>query len=239
MEYFYAPPGNISRDSVTIDGEEFKHLVHVMRRKEGDAIRVVDGKGIAYDVTLTIVRRKTALGRIDGMMKGWNESSLKVDVAAGILKNPAKFDFLVEKVTELGVTKIIPMTTERTIPRHTKVERLRKLALAAMKQCGRSYLPTVEELQTLSRVVGTVRSYDRSIVCHEAAGVTQTISQLLQKSPLPKDASILLLVGPEGGFSDEEFSGCVDAGCVGATLGSRRLRTETAAIAAASLVLQQ
>jgi len=239
MEYFYAPRENISQESIKIEGEEFKHLVHVMRRKEGDTIRVVNGEGTAYDVTIINVRKKMAVGRIDGIMEGWNESSIDVTMGVGILKNPSKFDFLVEKVTELGVKNIIPMTTERTIPHHTKVERWRKLALAAMKQSGRSYLPRVDNLVALPDVLKTVRPYDLSMVCHESAAVTRTISEVFPRASVRKDKSVLTLIGPEGGLSEEEYAECLAAGCIGVTLGPRRLRTETAAVAAAALILQQ
>ncbi len=235
MDYFYAPPEKISRDSVEIVGEEFAHLVHVMRKKEGDVIRVVDGQGTAYSVTLTSIRKKTAAGKIDSRYSSHNESERAVTLAVGILKNPSKFDFLVEKATELGVKKFVPLTTQRTIPHHAKSDRWQKLALAAMKQCGRSYLPDVEELQEFSSVLETVRAYDLSIVCHESAKEVSTMSDVLHKKP----ASILILIGPEGGFAEEEFSSCVRAGCAAVSLGPRRLRTETAAITAAALVLRE
>lgn len=233
MDYFYASPENISRETVEIAGEEFTHLAHVMRKKEGDVIRVVDGRGTAYDVTLTTIKKKIAVGRIDASYQNHNEPELKVAIAIGILKNPSRFDFLVEKVTELGVCEIIPMTTGRTIPRRAKVDRWQKLALAAMKQCGRSFLPEVAELQPFSDVFGKIRAYDVALVCHESAKVISALADVLHGNP----KSILMLIGPEGGFSEEEFSSCVRAGCVAVSLGPRRLRTETAAIAAAALAL--
>ncbi len=235
MDYFYASPENISRETVEIVGEEFTHLAHVMRKEEGDIIRVVDGRGTAYDVTLTTIKKKIAVGRIDARYQNHNEPELKVAIAIGILKNPSRLDFLVEKVTELGVCEIIPMTTERTIAHHAKVERWQKLALAAMKQCGRSFLPGVAELQHFSNVLGKIHAYDVALVCHESTESVSALADVLHKNP----KSILMLIGPEGGFTEDEFSSCVRAGCVAVSLGPRRLRTETAAIAGAALVLQR
>lgn len=236
MDYFYTSPEYIKRDTVEIAGDEFNHLVHVMRKRERDDIRVVDGKGNAYDVTLTSLKKRTAFGRITARFSNHNESALTVDIAVGVLKNPSKFDFLVEKITELGVKRILPLATERTIPKHAKSSRWQKLALAAMKQCGRSLLPKVEELEQLIAVLKAVPSYDAAIVCHE--GITQqTLAQFLSKT-LKADAKILLLVGPEGGFSEEEIVTCLRLGCMIASLGTRRLRTETAAIVAAALILR-
>lgn len=237
MDYFYTPPERILRDRLEITGDEFNHLVHVMRKTVGDDIRVVDGEGNAYDVTLTGVKKGTAVGTIKSSYRHHNEPEREVHLAAAVLKNPAKFDFLVEKVSEIGVLRIIPLVTERTIPHHAKGDRWQKLALAAMKQCGRSILPTVGELQTMADVLASVRSYDVAMVCHESSDISQTITNLLQTTS--KRRSVLILIGPEGGFSAQEVEACITAGCSVVSLGPRRLRTETAAIVAAGLVLLQ
>src|SRR5712671_4390718 len=155
MDYFYSPHEKITATSVLIDGDEFAHLVHVMRKKEGDEICVVDGNGRAYDVRLESIEKKTATGIIHRAHEHFHEPARNITLAAGILKNPSKFDFLVEKVTELGVKEIFPLRTERTIPHHAKTDRWQKLALAAMKQCGRSYLPRVKELTSLDELLRT------------------------------------------------------------------------------------
>lgn len=236
MDYFYAPPEKISKTEIHIEGEEFNHLVHVMRKKAGDDIRVVDGCGHAYDGILTALKKRIAVARISSRFERLNEPDVSLDLAAGILKNPAKFDFLVEKVTELGVRRIIPLTTERTIPRHAKPERWRRLALAAMKQCGRSVLPHVDQLRSLADILGTVGRYDSGFMCHEAVEVGKTFGPLVREAG---KKSVLILIGPEGGFSPEEVSASLKAGCSLASLGRRRLRTETAAIVAATIVLQE
>jgi 16S rRNA (uracil1498-N3)-methyltransferase len=237
VDYFYTPPENISQGMVEIEGDEFNHLVHVMRKNVGDDICVVDGEGNAYDATLTSVKKKIAVGKITAHYRHHNEPALTVHLAVGVLKNPSKFDFLVEKVTEVGVQRIIPLSTERTIPKHAKVERWQKLALAAMKQCGRSVLPKVEQMQPLSNVLQHVGDYGLSIVCHESAGTAPALAEYLGRSSISNTSTILVLIGPEGGFSDEEVIACTKAGSDVAALGPRRLRTETAAVVAAGLVL--
>ncbi len=232
LDYFYAPPGAIGADSVTIDGEEFAHLVHVMRKKTGEMIRVVDGNGNAYDVMLEDLRKKTAHGRIVVSHLNHNEPPVAVTLASGILKNPSRYDFLVEKATELGVREIIPLRTRRTIPSHAKSERWQKLALAAMKQSCRSYLPAVHELTPLEDLLSRTGSFDLKLIAHETF---ETSAQLQSRSgSSPK--SILLLIGPEGGFTEEEVTLCHEAGLQPLSLGARRLRTETAAIAAMTLI---
>jgi 16S rRNA (uracil1498-N3)-methyltransferase len=234
MDYFYCPPGNITATSVRIDGEEFVHLARVMRKKEGDDICVVDGNGKAYDVRLESIQKTTATGTIRHTHEQFHEQALHVSLAVGILKNPSKFDFLIEKVTELGVREIIPLRTERTIPDYAKVDRWQKLALAGMKQCGRSYLPRVRELLSLRELFAKREPSDVTLIAHERSSDLPRFDQLVSKNI----RSLLILVGPEGGFSDDEVTFCVSAGCQLFTLGDRRLRTETAAIVTAALSFQ-
>jgi 16S rRNA (uracil1498-N3)-methyltransferase len=205
-----------------------------MRKKEGDVIRVVDGMGTAYDVALKDITKKTANGTILNTYPNHNEPSLSLTVAVGILKNPSKFDFLVEKVTELGVKEIIPLHTERTIPSHTKGERWQKLALAAMKQSGRSYLPIVRDTKSLDEFLNEGNSFDLKMIAHEKEEGNTPIR--LASSSLTA-SSMVILIGPEGGFSDEEVNRCIDAGYQRLYLGERRLRTETAAIVAVSMFI--
>jgi 16S rRNA (uracil1498-N3)-methyltransferase len=226
MDYFYCPPENIRSTSLTIDGEEFAHLVHVMRAKEGDEIRVVDGKGTAYDVRLGEIRKKMVEGTIHHVERNHNEPPFALTLAVGVLKNPSKFDFLVEKATELGVRTIIPMSTSRTLPHHAKGDRWQKLALAAMKQCGRSYLPEVRQLTAFDDVVRSGADAEARFIAHEQ----EIDGAAMGVSPVREGTSVIVLVGPEGGFTDEEILRAKNEGYVPVYLGERRLRTETAAI---------
>ncbi len=232
-DYFYCPPEYIEKETIIIDGEEFSHLNHVMRKKEGDEIRVVDGKGNAYDVRLSEIKKKTARGVIYQSYTHHHEPEIEITLAAGILKNPSKFDFLVEKTVELGVKEIIPMRTQRTIPAHAKIDRLQKLALAAMKQSCRSFLPKVRPISTLTNILDEKLPSTAKFVTHEKARRRLACEQ----QQLKGKSRIVLFVGPEGGFSDEEVEQCASAGVTAVSLGERRLRAETAAIAAVALIL--
>jgi 16S rRNA (uracil1498-N3)-methyltransferase len=233
MDYFYCPPEQISGYTFTIEGDEFAHLVHVMRKKAGDEIRIVDGRGNAYDAVLEELNKKIVHGRITALYKHHNEPAICVTLAAGVLKNPSRYDFLVEKSTELGVVKIIPLKTHRVITGHAKSDRWQKLALAAMKQSCRSQLPEVDSLHTLDNLRGMDGSFDLKIIAHEGFNESMTIKHITINSA----KNILLLIGPEGGFTDEEVDSCVSAGYKPLYLGERRLRTETAVITALSLIM--
>lgn len=233
MDYFYCPPEKISSDSLLIDGDEYAHLAHVMRKKQGDEVCIVDGVGNAYDVQLGEFKKHEVVAAIRQIHRHHHEPSIEVTLAVGILKNPSKFDFLVEKVSEIGVKEIIPLLTERTIPRHAKIDRWQKLALAAMKQSGRSYLPGVRKLTTLEELLSECHRFDLKIIAHEKASGAPDLEAIYS----PQRHAVLIVVGPEGGFSDGELTLFLQSGFHLLHFGNRRLRTETAAIVAASFSL--
>ena len=242
MDYFYITPENIRKDHAEIADEEFSHLVHVMRKKVGDAICIVDGLGTAYDAVIASIEKRIAIAHITMHHPNYNEPEQQVTLAVGILKNSSKFDFLVEKATELGAHAIIPLTTERTISRHAKSSRWQKLALAAMKQCGRSFLPKISELQSLEHVLKSAHQYTERFVCHVEAPTALASMDLGRSDGIvskpSKGSSVLTIIGPEGGLSESEIAACIGADCIPASLGRRRLRTETAAICATALLIQ-
>lgn len=233
MEYFYTPPKLISPSELIIEGDEFAHLTHVMRKTIGDPIRVVDGVGTAYDVKIIGIDKRSARCAITGAHKRLHEPDIDLTLGVGILKNPSRFDFLVEKVTELGVNTIVPLLTGRTIPRHAKVERWQKLALAAMKQSGRCVLPVIGDLTSFNEFVTSAPTDCLKFVLHEQS--TQPIA-----TPLASNSHniLRLCIGPEGGFADDEIAFAEGEGFLSVSLGQTRLRTETAAIAAAVRALQ-
>ncbi len=232
MEYFYTPPSLIHPPDLDITGEEFSHLTHVMRRKPGDEIRVVDGLGNVYDAVLRSVARGSARCSITSHDVRVNEPEIEVTLAVGILKSNSNFDFLVEKAVEIGVCRIVPLRTERTIPKQAKVDRWRKIALAAMKQSGRCVLPDVRPLTGLREFLSTAPA-PRKLIPHEK------VSGPSLHEAAKGTGHVCLCIGPEGGFSDEEIRIAREAGFAPVSLGPRRLRTETAAIVATAALLLQ
>jgi 16S rRNA (uracil1498-N3)-methyltransferase len=230
MEYFYAPPEAMRGDQCVIEGEEFAHLTHVMRRKVGDPLRIVDGAGMAYDAVITGIEGRRALCRVEGRHPLLHEPRIRVTLAAGLLKNPSRFDTLVEKGTELGVVRFVPLLTERTIPRHARTDRWRKIALSAMKQAGRCVLPEVAEPVPYAEYVRSLPPGIVGILPHEQTGGP------VLRGPSP-GVEVRICIGPEGGFTDQEVARAVSAGFRPVSLGPRRLRAETAAVLAVGLLL--
>lgn len=245
LEYFFADPSAISGDAVHIEGEEYAHLTHVMRRREGDIIGIIDGQGMAYVVAITALEKRRATGTIQSRHPFLHEHPVAVTLAAAILKNPSRFDTMIEKVTELGIRSFIPLFTERTIPRHARTDRWQKLALAAAKQSGRSVIPHILPAVTFEEFLGQASSHGvRRWILHEEA------TEELPRDPVQPEATDephgalaqnaethTLLIGPEGGFTDGEVALATARGYRAVSLGTRRLRSETAAIAAAARVL--
>lgn len=229
MEYFYASPTAIQGDTLFIEGEEFVHLTHVMRKTRGETVMVVDGAGTAYEVTIRETADRRAVCTVLSVHPRLHEPAREVHLGVAVLKNTSNYDLLVEKCTELGVRSITPLLTERTIPRHARPDRWQKIALSAMKQSGRCILPTVHPLKSLGEFLQWGDPNWLKLIPHEkiqGAAIVDVVE--LSGS----DRIIALCIGPEGGFSEEEVRTAVREGFRPVGLGPTRLRTETAAIVA-------
>jgi 16S rRNA (uracil1498-N3)-methyltransferase len=235
MDYFFVDPKDVRGGVALIRGEEFKHLSRVLRKKRGERVVLVDGEDHAYEAVIQCMDRTHAECEILDVKNRVHEPRVDVTLAVSLLRNPARFDFLVEKATELGVRNIVPLLCEHTIPKSEKHARFEKIALAAMKQCGRSYLPKIRSLSPLTAVLDQAHEYALRLIPHEKTEQSQFVGSVLQHHP--HAASALIVVGPEGGFSEGEIALANEKGMVPVSLGPRRLRSETAAISAVSWVV--
>jgi len=233
MEYFYAPPEAIQHDTIFVEGEEFSHLTHVMRKRIGDIIHITDGCGSVYQATIESIVRRTARCTVASKDRRINEPATALTLAVALLKNPSRFETMVEKTVELGVARIVPLLTTRTISWNAKTERWAKIAVGAMKQSLRCVLPTISGPVSFSDFLAFPSKNENRFIPHQDE--SQSFVKLLNDA---KDSHTTVCIGPEGGFTDEEIAAAVQCGFQPVSLGPRRLRSETAAIAAASLVLQ-
>jgi len=237
MDYFFARREDVQGKTLILRDDEFKHLARVLRKKIGDHILVTDGDDNMFEAVIVSFDRSHAECDILATKLRVNEPKTDVTLAVSLLRNPARLDFLVEKATELGVRTIIPLSCERTIPRHEKHSRLEKIALAAVKQSGRSYLPKIFTLTSFETLVGHSKDYSLRLIPHEKTEQSHFIGSVLQH--YKRTQSVLLVIGPEGGFSEEELTQAGDNGFVPISLGPRRLRSETAALSALSWVVAE
>ena len=217
----------------TVRGEEHHHLSRSARLREGDAVLLGDGRGTVYEATVAAVLRDETQCTVTRSIPAYHEAPVAVHVLQGVLKNPAKMDWLVEKVTELGAASITPLLTAHTVARSVKSARLRKLAEEASKQCLRGRIPDVHDARAFTTAVAALRDADvRMLLFHEAVDTART-PETLHYDARP----LALFIGPEGGFSDDEVALLRDGGADLLSLGPRRLRGETAAVAATARVM--
>jgi 16S rRNA (uracil1498-N3)-methyltransferase len=238
MRRFFIEPAALQKPVVAIEGSEVRHIKNVLRLKPGDKIRLFDGEGFEYEA---IIRRFLANRieiKIAHKFPGTQESPVQIAVAQALLKEK-KMDRLLRHLCELGITQWIPFISERSVAQpgakrlSVRAERWNKIIKESCKQCQRSKLPEIIKTLTFEDVLDYGRSCDLKIIFYENASAT--LKSLMAPDPPPNAQKILLILGPEGGFSDQEIENARAAGCVIAGLGSRILRAETAAIAACTL----
>ncbi|NIM96921.1 MAG: 16S rRNA (uracil(1498)-N(3))-methyltransferase [candidate division Zixibacteria bacterium] len=239
---FYTTPDKIERDTLTIEGQEASHVLSVLRFGSGDEIDVVDGQGRKYKVVIEEVSRDFLQGKILSRTHMENEPDCRITLAQAVCRKE-RMDFLIEKATEIGVSSIIPLLTERSLIKASettrdkkKIERWRRIALAAMKQSLRTVLPRITEITEFELLLSTIDYYDLCLI----ASLDKDARSIRECEQMNKKLkNVLLIVGPEAGFTEEELSKAESAGIISVSLGARRLRTETAGLVFLSLVLHQ
>ncbi|HZV13426.1 MAG TPA: RsmE family RNA methyltransferase [Candidatus Kapabacteria bacterium] len=235
MESFYVSPEHISADQLVLTDEEAHHCTRVLRKKAGDEILVIDGKGKAYRAIIANITRESVECAIKSRTEGLNEPRRQVYLGISLLKHNAKFDIVVEKGTELGVCGFVPLVTERSEKQSANTRRLREIALSATKQCLRSRVPEIFEPVNLTDAFELVKA-GSTVMAHEKAPQSDSFVKYLAVHASTE--KLLILIGPEGGFTDAECAAAEQNGAQLVSLGMRRLRTETAAIIAAGLAAQ-
>ena len=235
MDYFFVEPEDVRGHELVLRGDESKHAARVLRKSAGERIFVTDGNDTMFEVVIQKISASETVCDISAIHRKYNEPAHDITLAVSLLKNPARFDYLVEKATELGIRSLIPLICERTIPRKEKSERLSKIALAAMKQCGRSWCPRIQPHQQLHTLIGNSAHWPLRFIPHEKANAGQSIQSELHHST--EQHGVLVVIGPEGGFTEHEVMFALRNGFKSVTLGTRRLRTETAAVVALSQIM--
>jgi len=233
MICIFVSPGQIKKGQAFIDGDTARHLSLVLRVESGERIFILDGEGNRYESVIEGVHKKGIRARILRRVSHSAESPLYITLVQGIPKGN-KMDFIVQKTTELGVSKIVPLITERSQVRHThRIERWRKIATSASQQSGRERVPEITEPVTFREFLERDdKSPLRLILSEDMEGASLKDAFNNQRD----QEAITLLVGPEGGFSRQEVSLASGRGYLKISLGPRILRTETAPITAISII---
>jgi len=214
---------------VALEGPEAHHLIAVSRLRPGDAVCLFNGDGREYPAEILRVERRHVVLRVKEVAAPERELPFPLEVAAPLPKGD-RAQFLVEKLTELGVTSFVPLATRRSIvhPRETKLEKLKRYVIEASKQCGRNVLMRVAPLEAWEAYCVRAEGAEVRILAHP--GNRGELDALSACSSHGVVAPTALAVGPEGGFADEEIHAARQAGWQVIDLGPRILRVETAAL---------
>jgi len=239
---FYAPPEAFGNDGtlVALSPDETKHLRNVLRLKVGDEAYVFDGAGHEYRGEIAAISRdRTDIRIVQEVATLTAESELRLTMAVALLKGE-KFDLVVQKLTELGVTSVIPILTARADVRlrseddaDHKLVRWRRIVMEATKQCGRARLLTIESPIALDAFVNRARD-EGALRLMFAERDGESLSDIVSSQLSPE--SVTALIGSEGGWTDDEINQARGAGWQIVTLAGRIMRAETAAIACAALL---
>ena len=242
MRYFHIPLCQISDDKVQISGRELHHLTNVLRLREGDEITVLDGVGGVYEVVIVSCGSDVAIGEIRARQNA-QKPLVEVTLLVGLPKAD-KMDMIVQKATELGIHRIMPVICQHSVPRlsseraRRRVARWQQIAVEASKQSHRPFFPSVSHFLCFDEALEEHRSDLRLIFTVGARrAVPGRLREVLRENVPGKKVDIL--IGPEGGFAEDEISRALATGAEPVSLGSNILRTETAAIAALTIVLYE
>ena len=235
MELFYAheADGGYCR----LDAEESGHCVRVLRHRAGDEIDVIDGLGTLYHCRLTDDSPKGAEAQVLETRADWNAHPYHLTIGCCPTKNNDRFEWFVEKATELGVDCIVPLIGERSERKVYKTDRAARIALSATKQSLKARIPTIEEPVSVKDFICHSERSEESLrliaYCFEGETLRTSIKAALSGFP---GTEVTVLIGPEGDFSPEEARLALENGYIPIHLGASRLRTETAAVTAVEAV---
>lgn len=233
MELFYSD--NISAGQVFLDQEQSTHCVRVLRHREGDVISVIDGLGSLFECRLVDANPKAAVATVVSETPDFGAHPYHLTMAVCPTKNIDRFEWFAEKATEIGVDVIAPVFGDRSERRVLKTDRIRRLAVSATKQSLKGRVPEVREPVSVAEFVASAPEGSLKLICYCEDDESRRVS--VQEALAASDArEVMVLIGPEGDFSPEEIAAALSSGWKPVHLGSSRLRTETAAVVAATAV---
>lgn len=230
MEIFYSD--TVLGSTLVLTPDDSQHCARVLRHREGDAINVIDGEGNMYECRITNDNPKMVQADIVSVHRNWHSHPYHLIMAVCPTKNNDRYEWFIEKATEVGVDRICPVIGDRSERRVYKTDRARKIVLSAAKQSLKALFPTVDEPVEVGEFIASHGSGARYIACcfEDEAHPRISLAEAIAKE---KPEEVTILIGPEGDFSPEELAKALEAGYVPVHLGESRLRTETAAVVAA------
>lgn len=235
LPFFYTE--NLPAPLLTLDEDVSKHMIGVLRMTKGEAVLLTDGKGTKAKATIVDDNRKRCVVQIQSLEK---EGGCKpaISIAISIIKNASRFEWFLEKAAEIGVAEVIPLLCERTEKSTFRYDRMNGILISAMLQSQQTWLPALHEPTSFQDVVKSSLQKEK-FIAHCLAEQKANLQDLLAKSSnhqIIESSNRLILIGPEGDFTEKEIALALETGYTPVALGSTRLRTETAGIVAATLL---
>ena len=234
LPYFFIERFAPEEQSLILNEEQSKHVVQVLRMQNGEELLLTDGKGSKAHVLITDDHRKRCQVKIISIEKEEHQSP-KISIAISLIKNAVRFEWFLEKATEIGVTEIIPLICERTEKEKFRLDRMQSILISAMLQSQQCWLPSLIEPVAVTTLIEESTN-ENKFIAHCLHQQKPTLSSLIHHSSVINNHSSLILIGPEGDFTEKEIRLALNKNFQAVTLGNTRLRTETAGIVAASLL---
>lgn len=244
LPFFYKEDLIATVTDVTLDEASSKHIVQVLRMQNGEQLQITNGKGDLFTAEVADNNRKkcvvkiTQKSTIDNLPAGQAGLKSTITIAISLLKTNTRFEWFLEKATEIGVTEIIPLICARTEKTAFKFERMKSILVSAMLQSQQCWLPVLHEpvqynkLWQSSKTLPKLQDYQQKFIAHCVDGAKRNLADLNNESLSSK----IILIGPEGDFTEAEIELAIQNNFTAVALGNARLRTETAGIVAATLL---
>ncbi len=237
LPFFYKEDLIASSTDVMLDEATSKHIVQVLRMQNGEQLQLTNGKGDLFTAEIVDNNRKKCTVKIITTNNEQRPTN-NITIAISLIKNATRFEWFLEKATEIGVSEIIPLVCERTEKNTFKIERMKNILVSAMLQSRQCWLPVLHEpvqyskLWQSSKTLPKLDRYQQKFIAHCTDDAKRNLADMVNESLVSK----IILIGPEGDFTPDEINLALQNHFSAVTLGQTRLRTETAGIVAATLL---
>lgn len=236
--FFYIDNYHSEQKDIVLNEDTSKHVVHVLRMKAGDQLNLTDGRGNLLTCTITDDHKKHCLVKVEET-RHKAQGTRRVSVALSLLKNTNRFEWFLEKATEIGVSEIIPLICARTEKEKFRFDRLQGICISAMLQSQQCWLPVLHEPKQFNHLAIQQFSHQKKFIAHCSEGAKPQLTLPCRQAGnqlINQLTSSLILIGPEGDFTEEEITLALENKFIPVSLGETRLRTETAGVVAAALL---
>jgi len=230
MQLFYNTEIDESTESFSFDKEESRHIIKVLRKKDSDILHVTNGLGLLFETQITLASDNKCIVQVLSIKKT-NEPKFRLHLAVAPTKMNDRFEWFLEKATEIGIQEITPIICDRSERKVINLERFEKIILSAMKQSNETYLPKLNEAISFKEFIKQ-KNEGLQLIAHCEETDKKSLKDILKPNQ-----SVTMLIGPEGDFSEKEIALALENNYQPVTLGNTRLRTETAAIVACHSVV--